>query len=135
MTTNFSVGIVFMKAQVSAKFHCPASTVTLFSEDGKGRIRSCLVIESQKRLAASGRTIGYNNPCYVKVGANEETLLQKHFELMLLTMLYGCANGKAASLFCFRDANSVSSRYVAWVRKRGNIRETFKVSVSSVFPK
>ena len=26
-------------------------------------------------------------------------------------------------------------QHVAWVRKRGSIRETFKVSVSSVFPK
>ena len=72
---------------------------------------------------------------FLKVGANEETLLQKHFELMLLTMLYGCANGKQAKMFCFRDANSASSRYVALVRKRGNIRETFKVNISSVFPK
>ena len=54
---------------------------------------------------------------------------------MLLTTLYGWANGKEAKHFCFRDTNSASSRYVAWVRKRGNIRETFKVSVSSVFPK
>ena len=34
-----------------------------------------------------------------------------------------------------RDANFTSSKDVAWVRKRGNNRETFKVSVSSVFPK
>ena len=49
MTTKFGVGIVFRKAQVSAKFYCPASTVTLFSEDGEGGIHSSLVIESQKR--------------------------------------------------------------------------------------
>ena len=29
MTAKFGVGIVFMKARVSAKFHCPTSTVTL----------------------------------------------------------------------------------------------------------
>ena len=61
-----------------------------------------------------------------------------HSELMLLTMLYGCANGKEAKHFCFRDANFASSRYVAWVRKRGNIRETFSqyfFSVSQVIPR
>ena len=52
-----------------------------------------------------------------------------------LQMKLKVGNGKEAKDFCFRDANSASSRYVAWVRKRGNIRETFKVSVSSVFPK
>ena len=70
-----------------------------------------------------------------KVDANEEALLQKHFKSMLLTMLYGWGNGTETKHFCFRDANSASSRYVSWVRKRRNIRETFKVSVSSVFPK
>ena len=63
MTTKLGVGIVFRKAQVFAKFHCPTSTVTLFSEDGEGRIHSSLVIESQKRLANSGGTIVYNYPC------------------------------------------------------------------------
>ena len=37
----------FRKAQVSAKLHCPTSTVTLFSEDGQGRIHSSPVIEIQ----------------------------------------------------------------------------------------
>ena len=39
MTTKFGIGIVFRKAhvQLSAKFHCPTSTVTLFSDDGEGR--------------------------------------------------------------------------------------------------
>ena len=36
MTTKFGVGIDFRKAQLSEKFHCLASTVTLFSEDGEG---------------------------------------------------------------------------------------------------
>ena len=36
MTAKFGAGIVFRKAQVSAKFHCSASTVTLFSEDEDG---------------------------------------------------------------------------------------------------
>ena len=49
MTNKFGVGIVFKKAQVSAKFHCPISTVTVFSEDGERRIYSSLVKESQKR--------------------------------------------------------------------------------------
>ena len=62
-------------------------------------------------------------------------MLQKHFELMLLTMLYGCANGKEAKHFCFRDTDSASSRYVAWVLKQGNIWETLKVSVSQVIPR
>ena len=66
MTTKFGLGIVFRKAQVSAKFHCPTSTVTLFSEYGEGRIRSSPVIESQKRPANSGGTIVYNYPCYVR---------------------------------------------------------------------
>ena len=35
MKTKFGVGIVFRKTQVSAKFHCPTLTITLFSEDGK----------------------------------------------------------------------------------------------------
>ena len=60
MTTKFGVGIVFMKAQVSAKFHCPTSTATLFSEYGEGRIRSSPLIESQNRPANSGGTIVYN---------------------------------------------------------------------------
>ena len=66
MKTKFGLGIVFRKAQVSAKFHCPTSTVTLFSEYGEGRIRSSPVIESQKRPANSGGTIVYNYPCYVR---------------------------------------------------------------------
>ena len=48
MTTKFGIWIVFRKAQVSAKFHCPTSTVTLFSEDGEGKIHFSLVIENQK---------------------------------------------------------------------------------------
>ena len=47
MTTKFGVGIVFRKAHVSSEFHCPASTVALFSEDGEGGIHSSPVIESQ----------------------------------------------------------------------------------------
>ena len=35
MTTKFGIGIVFRKAQVSAKFNCPTSAVTLFSEYGE----------------------------------------------------------------------------------------------------
>ena len=57
MTTKFAIGIVFRKAEVSAKFYCPTSTVALFSEYGEGRIRSSPVIESQKRPAKSGGTI------------------------------------------------------------------------------
>ena len=34
MTTKFGIGIVFRKAQVSAKYNCPTSTATLFSEYG-----------------------------------------------------------------------------------------------------
>ena len=30
---SFGVGIVFRKAQVCAKFHCPTSAVALFSKD------------------------------------------------------------------------------------------------------
>ena len=68
MTTKFGVRIVFGKARESAKFHCPTSTVTLFSEDGEGRIHSSPVIESQKRErpANSGGTTVYNYPCNVR---------------------------------------------------------------------
>ena len=48
MTTKFGIRVVFRKAHVSAKRHCPTLTVTLFSEDGEGRINSFLVIKSQK---------------------------------------------------------------------------------------
>ena len=34
----------------------------------------------------------------LKAGANQETLLQKHFESMLVTMLHGWANGKEAKI-------------------------------------
>ena len=34
----------FRKARVSAKVYCPISTVTLFPEDGEGRIHSSPVI-------------------------------------------------------------------------------------------
>ena len=40
-----------------AKFHCPASAVTLFSKDGEGEIHSSSDIESQKSPANSGGTI------------------------------------------------------------------------------
>ena len=67
MTTKFGIGILFRKAQVSAKFNCPTSTVTLFSEYGERRICSSPVIQSQKRAAAnSGGTIVYNYPCSVR---------------------------------------------------------------------
>ena len=66
MTTKFGIGIVFRQAQVSAKFYCPTSTVTLFSEYGERRIRSSPVTESRKRPANSGGTIVYNCPCYVR---------------------------------------------------------------------
>ena len=62
MTTKFGIGIVFRKVEVSAKFHCPTSTVTLFSEYGERKIRSSPVIESQKRPANSAGTIVYNYP-------------------------------------------------------------------------
>ena len=62
MTTKFGIG----KAEVSAKFHCPTSTVTLFSEYGEGKIRSSPVTESQKCPANPGRTIVYNYPYYVR---------------------------------------------------------------------
>ena len=66
MTAKFGIWIVFRKTQVSAKFRCPISTVTLFSEYGEGRFRSSRVIQSQKRPANSGGTIVYNYPCYVR---------------------------------------------------------------------
>ena len=66
MTTKFGIRIVFRKAQVSAKFHCPTSTVTLFSVYEEGRIHSSPVIESQRRPASSGGTIVHNYPCYVR---------------------------------------------------------------------
>ena len=65
MTTKLGIGIVFRKAQVSEKFNCPTSTVTLFSEYGATRIHSSLAIQSQKP-ANSGGTIVYDYPCYVR---------------------------------------------------------------------
>ena len=40
-----------------AKFHCPASAVTLFSKDGEGVIYSSSDIERQKSPANSGGTM------------------------------------------------------------------------------
>ena len=40
-----------------AKFHCPASALTLCYNDGEGEIHSSSDIESQKTLANSGGTI------------------------------------------------------------------------------
>ena len=52
MTTKFGVGIVFRKAQLSAEFHCPASTVTFFSKDGEViESNSSPMIESQKEAS------------------------------------------------------------------------------------
>ena len=66
MITKFAIGIVSRKAEVSAKFHCPTSTVTLFSGYGEGRIRSSLVIEIQRRPTDSNATIVYNYPYHVR---------------------------------------------------------------------
>ena len=40
-----------------AKFHCPASAVTVFSKDGEGEIHFSSDTESQKSPANSGETI------------------------------------------------------------------------------
>ena len=40
-----------------AKFHCPASAVTLLSKDGEGEKHPSSDIESQKSPAKSGETI------------------------------------------------------------------------------
>ena len=68
MTTKFGIGIVFTKTQVSAKFHCPTSTVTLFFEYGEGRIRSSPAIESQNNAISKKHfplfTICQKNNCY-----------------------------------------------------------------------
>ena len=68
MTTKFGIGIVFWKAQVSAKYSCPTSTITLFSEYGGGGGRESTPPQSYKTKepANSGGTIGYNYPCYVR---------------------------------------------------------------------
>ena len=57
MATKFGVGIVFRQAQMCAKFHCPASALTLCCKVGEGEIHSSSDIESQKTLANSGGTI------------------------------------------------------------------------------
>ena len=57
MATKFGVGIVFRKAQMCDKFHCPASELTLCCKDGEGEIHSSSDMESQKTLANSGGTI------------------------------------------------------------------------------
>ena len=66
MTIKFGTGIVFRMAQVSAKYNCPTSTVTLFSKYQGMRIHSSPVIQSQMKPANSGGTIVYNYPCYVR---------------------------------------------------------------------
>ena len=40
-----------------AKFHCPASALTLYCKDMEGKIHSSSDIESQKTVAKSGGTI------------------------------------------------------------------------------
>ena len=40
-----------------AKFHCPASAVTLLSKDGEGEIHPFSDVESQNSPASSGGTI------------------------------------------------------------------------------
>ena len=40
-----------------ARFHCPASALTLRCKDGEGEIHSSSDIESQKTLANSGGTV------------------------------------------------------------------------------
>ena len=64
----------------------------------------------------------------LKVSANKETLLQKHFESMFLTMLYGWANRKETKHCCLQDANSASSRYIPWVQL-SNIHVTCHVLI------
>ena len=68
---QIGIGIVFRKAQVSAQFNCPTSTVTLFAEYGGGggegtRIHSAPVIQSESGPANSGGTIVSNYPCHVR---------------------------------------------------------------------
>ena len=56
MTTKFGMGIVFRKAQVSAKYNCPTSTVTLFSNmggGGGGGLRESTPPQSYKTKRAS----------------------------------------------------------------------------------
>ena len=74
MTIKFDTGIVFRKAKVCAKFHCPSSAVAFFSEDvgisslffsEDVGIHPSPVIESQKSPTNSSGTIVYNYPCYV----------------------------------------------------------------------
>ena len=57
LRTKFGVGIVFRKALVYAKFHCPVTALTLLSKDGEGEIHPSSDIESQKSQANSGGTI------------------------------------------------------------------------------
>ena len=47
METKFGTGVVFWQVNTCAKFHCPSSTVTLFS--GGGWNPPPPVIESQKK--------------------------------------------------------------------------------------
>ena len=56
----FGVGIVFRKAQVCAKFHCPTSAVTLFSKGVEAGIHSSSVLETQNSPPNSGGTIVQN---------------------------------------------------------------------------
>ena len=62
MTTKFGVRIIYRKAQVCAKFHCPNSAVTLFSKDGDGGIHSFSDKESQKSQANAGINFIHSHP-------------------------------------------------------------------------
>ena len=66
MATKFGIGIVFRKAQVSAKYNCPTSTVTLFSRYGGDENPLLPSHTKPKEPANCGGTIVYNYPCYVR---------------------------------------------------------------------
>ena len=57
MTTKFAIGIVFRKAEVSAKFHCATST---------GENPLLPSHRKPKEPTNSGGTIVYNYPYYVR---------------------------------------------------------------------
>ena len=107
MTTKFGIGIVFRKAQVSAKFNCPTSTSKLFSKHGERRICSSPVIKSQKR--------------------GHQTLVELWFTVIHATLdaEVGCPEGSCSFEFC--QLHPTTHRIVKW---KVALKATFHLTIS-----
>ena len=63
MTTKFGIGIVFRKAQVSAKYNCPTSTVTLVHVSSFIYFRICKYNEIDLNKNKKNTMIGFTISC------------------------------------------------------------------------